>query len=170
MRRCLRPSSRSAKIAPTEDPDWEPPPWLYLDASALIKLYLPEPDSEAMERALLGRQDILVSDLAVTEAVSSFARRLREGTVERATAAHLSRTLVSHLDEDRYIRVELDRTTHRRAEQLLLVSPGVLRASDALHIALALSASAGALVTFDTRLAAAAQALGLATSAPESGR
>jgi predicted nucleic acid-binding protein len=55
------------------------------------------------------------------------------------------------------------RDVHRRAEHLLLALEGTsLRAADALHLALATSGRAASLATFDTRLAAAARARGLA--------
>ena len=46
---------------------------LYLDASALAKLYVTEPGSDVLDDALRGRGDLMVSDLAVTEVVSAFA-------------------------------------------------------------------------------------------------
>jgi len=62
-----------------------------------------------------------------------------------------------------YHRVELTRDVHRRAEHLLLSLPETpLRAADALHLALATSARAASLASFDARLAAAARAVGLA--------
>ena len=44
---------------------------------------------------------------------------------------------------------------------LLTLTTTPLRAADALHLALALSARAASMATFDTRLAAAARAVGL---------
>jgi predicted nucleic acid-binding protein len=62
-----------------------------------------------------------------------------------------------------YHRVELTREVHRRAEHYLLVNPTAgPRAADALHLALATSARAAAVATFDARLATAARASGLA--------
>jgi predicted nucleic acid-binding protein len=57
----------------------------------------------------------------------------------------------------------LTRDVHRRAEQLLLSLPETpLRAADAFHLALATSARAASLASFDARLVAAARAVGLA--------
>src|SRR5207245_3342032 len=59
--------------------------------------------------------------------------------------------------------VGLTRDVHRRAEHFLLSLPETpLRAADALHLALATSARAASLASFDARLAAAARAVGLA--------
>jgi predicted nucleic acid-binding protein len=52
--------------------------------------------------------------------------------------------------------------THREAERLLLALKDVpMRAADALHLALATTAGAAAVVTFDHRLEEAARAVGL---------
>ena len=53
---------------------------VYCDTSALLKLYLPERGSDEFNEAVKGRDDVLVSDLAVTEIISAIARRLRQGS------------------------------------------------------------------------------------------
>jgi predicted nucleic acid-binding protein len=61
-----------------------------------------------------------------------------------------------------YRRVELTRDVHRRAEHFLMSLPETtLRAADALHLALAASARAASVASFDARLAAAARGCGL---------
>lgn len=70
--------------------------------------------------------------------------------------------LLSHFDSGVYCRVELLPEIHREAERLLVSIERVpLRATDALHLALALSGAAASVLTFDRRLAGAARALGL---------
>jgi len=110
-----------------------------------------------------GRDDVLVSDLAVTELISTLARLLRQGSLAREAARRLQQAILGRLDEGVYRRVELTPDVHRRAEQCLLGLPETpLRAADALHLALAMSARAASLASFDARLAAAARAVGLA--------
>jgi predicted nucleic acid-binding protein len=110
-----------------------------------------------------GRDDILVSDLAVTEIISALARRLRQGSLAREVARRLHHAILGRLDEGVYHRVELTRDVHRRAEHVLLSRTETpLRGADALHLALASSARAASLASFDVRLAAAARAVGLA--------
>ena len=129
-----------------------------------MKLYLPEPGSDEFNSAVEGRDDVLVSDLAVTELVSALARRLRQGSLARDTVRRLQHAIIGRLDEGVYQRVEVNRDVHRRAEQFLLSLPETpLRAADALHLALATSAHAASLASFDSRLAAAARAVGLST-------
>lgn len=135
---------------------------LYFDASALIKLYLPEPESDALNRVVEGRRDAIVSDLAVTEIVSSLCRRRREGAVDAQVVNRLRRQILSHFDSGVYRRVELLPEIHREAERLLVSIERVpLRAADALHLALALSGAAASVLTFDRRLVDAARAVGL---------
>ena len=125
---------------------------------------MPEPGSDEFNRAVEGRLDLLVSDLAVTEIVSALARRQREGALTREVARRAQDAIVGGLDGGVYRRVELSRDVHRRAEHFLLSLTEVpLRAADALHLALATSARAASLASFDVRLGAAARAVGLVT-------
>ena len=135
---------------------------LYLDASALLKLYLSEPGSEELNAAVEGRRDLLVSDLAITEIVSALARRRREGALSGDNAAEVRRTVLAHVESGLLTRLELVAAVHREAERYMLTLDVPLRAADALHLALATGARAGSLVTYDARLAAAAHGVGLA--------
>ena len=129
----------------------------------MLKLYLPEPGSDEFNEIVEGRDDILVSDLVVTEIVSAAARRLRQGSLPREAARRLQHAILGRLDEGVYHRVELTRDVHRRAEHLLLTLEHTpLRAAHALHLALAATARAASLASFDARLVAAARAAGLA--------
>jgi predicted nucleic acid-binding protein len=139
-------------------PAWPEP--VYLDASALAKLLVPEPESDALNEALAGSEDVIVSDLALTELASALGRRLRERRLAPAAARRL------HREAEKLARVcqrvELAPPIHRRAERLLLLSRDVpLRTLDALHVAAALAADAATVVTYDQRLRAAALSHGL---------
>ena len=135
---------------------------VYLDTSALAKLYVGERESDALESAILGRRDLIVSDLAVTELTSVFARRLRDGDLAASAVRRLYQRLLRDLADGEYRRVELGDRVHREAERLLMVLGRrvALRAADSLHLATASVAGAGALVTFDRRMDSAARELG----------
>jgi hypothetical protein len=138
---------------------------VYLDTSALVKLYLPEPDSASVERALRRRRDLVVSDLAITEVASAVSRRAREGALSRLDAGRLYRQLLAHAEAGVFLRADIVPETHREAERLLLSLAEVpLRSLDALHLALAIGAGARSLFTFDMRLAAAGLEVGLASA------
>jgi predicted nucleic acid-binding protein len=137
---------------------WAQP--IYLDASALAKLFVPEPESDSLNQALMGSGDVVLSDLALTEMASALGRRTREGLLKPAESRRLYREAAKLASSCRL--AELRPPVHRRAERLLLTSREVpLRALDALHIALALDAEAATLVTYDQRLRDAAASQGL---------
>jgi len=50
---------------------------LYVDSSALAKLYVPEAESEKLDAYLRGRIGLMISELAITEVLSAVARRKR---------------------------------------------------------------------------------------------
>ena len=150
-------------MSKSSEPAWPEP--LYLDASALVKLLVPEPESEALNQALVGAEDVIISDLALTEMASALGRRMRERRLAATEARRLQRE-AEKLARACH-RVELTPPTHRRAERLLLSSRETpLRALDALHLATALAADAATVVSYDPRLRAAALAQGLSV-APE---
>jgi predicted nucleic acid-binding protein len=140
------------------EPTWPEP--VYLDASALVKLLAPEAESDALNQSLIGAEDVIISDLALTEMASALGRRLRERRVTATEARRLQRE-AERLASACH-RVELTPPVHRRAERLLLSSRDVpLRTLDALHVATALAADVSTIVTYDPRLRAAALSLGL---------
>lgn len=136
---------------------WAEP--VYLDASALVKLFVPEPESDDLNEALSGLTAVIVSDLALTEMASALGRRTREKRLAGAEAQRLYRE-ASKLRAWSH-HVELTPPIHRRAERLMLSLAVPLRALDALHLATALDADAATVVTFDPRLRAAARSQGL---------
>lgn len=114
-------------------------------------------------RVVEERDDLLVSDLGVTEIAAALSRRVRQGAVTPEQALGVQREVIESLTGPPYQHVELTREVHRRAEHLLLtLTKTPIRAGDALHLALALSARAASMAAFDARLAAAARAVGLA--------
>lgn len=128
---------------------------LYVDASALVKLVVTEPESEALLAALADREDLVTSAVAVVEVVRA-ARRVATspGLVERAHDV----TGAMHL-------LAVDRQVLDRAAKL---EPVTLRAFDAIHLASALSLEEHleAMVVYDRRLADAARSFRLRVLAP----
>lgn len=136
---------------------------IYLDTSALIKLYLPEPGSDELERALSDRRDLLVSDLAITEFASAIGRRKRRGALGSDHTSQLYQALLEHATSaDFFVRIATTVDAHRLAERYLLSLDSIeLRASDAVHLALATGEKARAIATFDRRQREAASTLSL---------
>lgn len=128
---------------------------IYLDSSALLKLILREPESEALEAWLVDHRDAVrvSSALAIVE-VERACRRIDERLVGEA------RRLLAGLD-----LVPLDGQLLESAAEL----PGrTLRSLDALHLAsaLALDPDLQAFVAYDARLATAATDAGLVVARP----
>ena len=140
---------------------WAEP--VYLDASALVKLFAPEEGSDALNQALAGLTDVIVSDLALAEMASALGRRTREQRLTREEAHRLYRE-ASKLHASSH-SAELTPPIHRRAERLMLSLTIPLRTLDALHLATALDAEAATVVTFDPRLRDAATSQGLFVAA-----
>ena len=125
----------------------------YLDSSAIVKLVVEEPESNALRKYLRRRQPWVASALARTEVARAL---LALGPVAQR---RLSEVLS---------RLELIRVSER-----VLVSAGALlppdtRSLDAIHLATALllGPELGRLVTYDSRMAQAARANSCAVIAP----
>jgi len=135
---------------------------IYLDSSALAKLYAPEPESDALDALLRGRRDLLISELAITEVLSAVARKRREGMLTAAQAFEIRDAVLADADSGSFRRLDLNPSVHRQAERLLLnIESVALRTLDALHVALAIQGSATHVVTFDARMRAVALHAGL---------
>lgn len=108
---------------------------LYLDTSALVKLYVDEPMSHDLAAAVEEAEAIATSLLAYAEARAAFARARREARL----SAHAYRQCVEAFAEDwtRYITVEVtDRLVKEAGD---LAAHRGLRGYDAVHLASALT-------------------------------
>lgn len=123
----------------------------YVDASALTKLILDEPDSGAMRRWYLESERIVSSVIGVIETRRAVARQTDPD--ERVDL--ILRSVVT---------LEVDEAVARMAATL---TPS-LRTLDAIHLASArgLLSQLDAFVTYDDRLAHAARAVGLPVVRP----
>ncbi|MCC6625285.1 MAG: type II toxin-antitoxin system VapC family toxin [Deltaproteobacteria bacterium] len=140
---------------------------LYLDTSALVKLYVREVDSDVVRALVRAATHVATSRIAYVEARAAFARRARE----RALSTRGLRQVVEVLERDlgAWVMVEASDEVVRLAGEL--AERHALRGYDALHLA-----SASALATwlsdavvflaYDARLMAAATAEGLSRPEP----
>lgn len=153
-------------------------PLNYVDTSALIKCYLPEPGSAWMS-GLVASEPIMISLLAVVEFSSALARRTREGALTLRQRDDVWRTFLR--DTAEFAVLGLTGPVAREAAGLLFTGPPAirLRALDALHLATARWSFArarrrgiatGSFVTADRMLLEAARWAGLAVINPEEHR
>ena len=126
---------------------------IYADSSALVKLVIEEPESQALAAHLVGRPRLACSRLATAEVHR--ATRLANDSPEVAAAVErlLSSTMLLSIDDD---LLEAART----------LTSKTLRSLDAIHLASALRIEAEELLAYDRRLLAAASDLGFATTSP----
>lgn len=128
---------------------------LYLDASALLKLYIAEADSDACE-ALLDAEPVWVT------AEHTYVE------IRRNLARLLDRTALAEAREDfaadwtRVNVVPVDATLCEAAATLAETTG--LKTLDALHLAAAQLGEVDAIATFDGRLASAARSIGVAVA------
>ena len=124
----------------------------YVDASALVKLVVDEPESAALLRWYVEAERLVTSRIGIVETVRASSRRPHD----RARRNRVLTDLVVY---------ELDSAIAAVAAAL---EPPVLRTLDAIHLAtaLALVPDLDAFVTYDDRLAEAARALGLPVVRP----
>ncbi len=130
---------------------------IYCDSSALVKLVVDEPESDALEAWLATQPDdtpLVSSVLARTEVVRAVSRYGHEWT---DAAKELLKSVAV---------VELDAVLADDAAQF---EPPELRSLDALHLAsaLRLGQALTAFVAYDLRLTDAARAHGLPVNSPE---
>lgn len=126
---------------------------VYLDASAILKLVVEEPESDAVRSYLAGRVDRATSVVGAIEA-RRIARKRDADVVEALDF------VLGGVD-----LIDLDHEVADRAAGVALHSPRTL---DAIHLASAmeLGSDLEALVTYDTRLKKAAQDMGLLVASP----
>lgn len=124
----------------------------YLDASALVKLVIEEPESPALNRWYVEAERLVTSRIGVIETTRASARRDFE-------VAHRDRILSD---------MEVVEVLPAIASVAATLEPASLRTLDAIHLAtaLALVPDLDAFVTYDDRLAEAARAIGLPVVRP----
>ncbi len=127
---------------------------VYVDASALVKLVIQEPESDALRALLASAGRLVASRVAVVEVLRAVRRH-----TERDAAAQAAVVL------EGLLLIESDREIADAAASL---QPASLRSLDAIHLAsaIALGDELDALVTYDARLADAAGESGVTVIAP----
>jgi uncharacterized protein len=125
----------------------------YLDSSAIVKLVVAEPESDALRRYLRRRKPYISSALARAEVARAL---LTFGPA----ATQRCETVLARID-----LVRVSDTVLRAAGALL---PEDVRTLDAIHLATAqqLGPDLARLITYDTRMETAAKTLGIEVEGP----
>lgn len=121
---------------------------------------MPEARSAEADEILAAASGVAVSDLTVTEFHVALARRLKLGELRPQQVEVVRKAFERHLIDDVLMRETLRPLHSELAGKLAFESAVILRALDALHIAVAMELGA-VLATFDQRMADGARSLGL---------
>lgn len=135
---------------------------LYLDTSALVKLYVEEPESDIVRKLVSEAEEIVISEISIVEAMAAFARARREGRFRNADLLALPSSFYADLGKYNVLPFSGQWLTLLAG---LLTERHSLRALDAIHLASALSFRGSeskeiVFSTWDKRLRDAAEAEG----------
>lgn len=126
---------------------------VYLDSSALVKLVVAEPESNALAGHLRGRRDRVSCALARVEVIRAVRLHGQEATSRARQLLH---------------RISLVRLDDVLLDDAAAMNRTDLRSLDAIHLAAAraLGDALAELITYDRRMAEAAEGIGLRVIAP----
>ncbi len=135
---------------------------LFCDTSALVKLYIAEPESEALKARVMEAESVVVCRIAWAEAHAALSRRAREIAQDAAVIELAKGALAA--DWPHYVVMDVDQALVERAGEF--ADTFALRAYDSVQLA---AASEAARITeapicfacFDLRLNKAAKVLGM---------
>lgn len=136
---------------------------LFCDTSTLAKYYVPEKETEAVIRRLDAADRVVLSELAKTELMAVFHRRLREGNWNQDEFAAAIRQF-QHDDAGLlWDWMPIEATITQQAAQAFATLPQrvFLRPADSLHLITALRHGFDTIYTHDVHQSNGAEALGL---------
>jgi predicted nucleic acid-binding protein len=140
---------------------------LYLDTSVLVRLFLPEADSDRLQR-WIERQDsggMCISEWTLTEFASALGLKVRSKQLEPEQALD-ARRLLGTLSAESFLVLTPTRADYVRAAAFLDEHELGLRAGDALHLAIALNEGIDTVYSLDRVFLAAARKLKIKTARP----
>jgi predicted nucleic acid-binding protein len=135
----------------------------YIDTSALLKWYVHEAGSEAVEAFIRQAKDAVISRLTVVELRCALARRRRAGTIDSQAERQAYDTFTQDVALGHLRVVPVDETCFADALALIESLPAIaLRTLDALHLAAARGAGCDMIATADRVMAEAGRELDVA--------
>jgi uncharacterized protein len=104
---------------------------LFLDSSAVVKLYIEEADSKNVTDAVEKAQQVVVSTLTLAEVTHAISRREREGNITSEVSVEAYRYLLE--DWSSFLRIAVDEDVAREAS--LMCRTRTLKGADAIQLA-----------------------------------
>lgn len=92
---------------------------LFVDTSALVKFYYPEPDSDRIEQILLDAKGIYITSLSVVEMASALSKKVRAGELRREQESNLWNTFLDDLQTGQMELITLDDRHYMKASDLI---------------------------------------------------
>ncbi|MEK8090793.1 type II toxin-antitoxin system VapC family toxin [Thermithiobacillus plumbiphilus] len=135
---------------------------IYLDTSALVPYYYPEPLSARVQQILQAQSQRVISEAVEVELHSALARKVREHALTPSGAQRIATLFLRHVEDGIFSRLSLRSAHYRLAREWIGRFDLPLRTLDALHLATAAFESLP-LVTADEQLARSASILGIET-------
>ena len=134
---------------------------MYVDSGVLLKLYVFEPESDAVQRSIANALEVTCSELLLAEFQSALSRKRREGQIDAYAADEFMSALRFNIGEGAIDIVKLDSSTIETAVKLLARMPDdiPLRTLDAIHLAVCLENKLFPLFTTDGVMSRAARHL-----------
>ncbi len=134
----------------------------YIDTSALVAYYCPEPLSEATERLLLSIEGPSISYLTDVEISSAISRKIRVKELTPSDGNRVLNLYQNHIDQRLFRWLPLDLSHFQLAKSWIAQFNTPLRTLDALHLAVA-QANALPILSLDRQLIEAAEYFGIQT-------
>lgn len=134
---------------------------MYLDTAIIVKLFVPEPDSEFFAHLINGRQ-VSTSYIAYTEVWSAFLAKERTRAISAEQRRRAWAAFEENVEQETIRLAPLGEATFRKANWIMqrCNPPVALRSLDALHLAACDQLQDWPLCTNDARMRRAAQILG----------
>jgi predicted nucleic acid-binding protein len=138
----------------------------YWDTSALVKLYVGEPDSAVFAAHQAATGQITSSAIARWEVYRVFNRKEVDGLISPGAASTVFTRFLADVSAGNIVLLPMDNSVEARFQQLLLrlhrLSPPLTaRTLDAIHLASADLHGAGEVVATDANLRKCAASIGL---------
>lgn len=134
----------------------------YLDTSALLGYYLPEPRSEAFDALISAVESPAVSNLVECELVAVMGQKVRSGSYNHRDAKRAWERFRGDIQRGAFRYIVIDHQLIHAAMTLVEDLNVALRTPDLLHVAAIVHYRCG-LITGDACLAEAAEQLGITT-------
>lgn len=138
---------------------------LFVDTSALVKFYYPEPDSDRIETQLLRAERIYITNLTVVEMASALSKKVRMGDIKKEQETVLWNTFLDDLQTGQVEMVVLNDRDYFKAADLIRELGGKhgIKTLDSLQLAAAHSLDHAQFLCSDKILAKVAAKIGIKT-------